>query len=278
MKSVLKIFMSSAALALLAGTAMAGVGPASTDWETTGHDLGGQRYSPLTQINKANVASLTQAWSYHLTPAGYSGRPRLVESIPIVVGNTMFIASSYGQIIALDATTGTEKWKWTMPDTDIPSARGLAYWPGTKGHGATVVFGSRLGRLYALDAATGAPTTGFGDKGVVNLKTPEVMVTGLQAVYDLPSPPIIYKNLIITGAGTPDQTPNLGPRGDTRAWDAVTGKLVWTFQTVPDPGTFGCRQLGRRQRPQPQRRQCLGLHDRGCQARHSLHAARRAQQ
>ncbi len=227
--------------AALAGTALMATAAfgAGTDWTSAGHDLGGQRYSPLTQIDKDNVANLQQAWSYHLTPAGYASRPRLVEVVPVVVGNTMYIASTYGQIIALNATTGAEIWKWTMPDSDTPSARGLSYWAGAKGAPATVVFGSRLGRLYALDAKTGQLAEGFGEHGVVNLKTPEVMQTGPNAIYNLPSPPVIYKNLIITGAGTPDGGPNYGPAGDTRAWDARTGKLVWTFHTVPRPGEFG---------------------------------------
>ena len=83
MKAVLKSAAAVTALALWATAATA----AGTDWETSGHDLGGQRYSPLTQINKSNVAGLQIAWSYHLTPAGYAGRPRLAEAIPIVVGN-----------------------------------------------------------------------------------------------------------------------------------------------------------------------------------------------
>jgi quinoprotein glucose dehydrogenase len=238
MKSVLKCVMLGSTL--LATAAFA----AGTDWQTTGHDLGGQRYSPLTQVTTSNVANLQQAWSYHLTPAGYAGRPRLVESIPLVVGNSMYIASTYGEIIALDATTGAKKWSVMLPDSDTPSARGLAYWPGAKGAAASLVFGTRMGRLYSLKASDGSRNAGFGDNGVVNLKTPEVMQTGMAATYNLPTPPVIYKNLIITGAGNPDATPNLGPRGDTRAWDAKTGKLVWTFHTVPRPGEFGADTWG----------------------------------
>ncbi len=106
---------------------------AGTDWETSGHDLGGQRYSPLTQINKDNVTGLQIAWSYHLTPAGYSGRPRLAEAIPIVVGNHMYISSPYGEVIALNATTGVQEWKFNLPDNDTPSERGVAYWAGAQG-------------------------------------------------------------------------------------------------------------------------------------------------
>src|ERR1700761_3169609 len=116
MKAVLKSAAAVTALTLMATAAVA----AGTDWQTSGHDLGGQRYSPLTQINKDNVASLQIAWSYHLTPAGYSGRPRLAESVPVVIGNSLYIASSYGEVIALNATTGAELWKYKLPDTDIP--------------------------------------------------------------------------------------------------------------------------------------------------------------
>jgi quinoprotein glucose dehydrogenase len=239
MKPLLKGTAGSVALVLLATTAFG----AGTDWTTSGHDLGGRRYSPLTQITKSNVANLQIAWTYHLTPAGYTGRPRLVESIPIVVGKHMYVASSYGEIISLNATTGAEEWKFTIPDKDTPSPRGLAYWSGN-GAPASVVFGTRMGRMYSLNAKTGKLNDGFGDHGVVNLKTPEIMVTGMQAIYDLPTPPIVYKNLLITGGTQADATPNLGPRGDTRAWDARTGKLVWTFHSVPLPGTFGADTWG----------------------------------
>ena len=101
MKAVWKSAAAVTALTLMATAAVA----AGTDWETSGHDLGGDRYSPLTQINKDNVANLQIAWSYHLTPPGYSGRPRLAESVPIVVGNHMYISSPYGEVISLNATT-----------------------------------------------------------------------------------------------------------------------------------------------------------------------------
>jgi quinoprotein glucose dehydrogenase len=240
MKAVWKSAAAVTALALWATAATA----AGTDWETSGHDLGGQRYSPLTQINKSNVAGLQIAWSYHLAPAGYTGRPRLAEDIPIVVGNHMYISSPYGEIIALNATTGAEEWKFEVPDNDAPAERGVAYWPGAKGTSATVVVGSRMGRLYSVDARTGKATDGFGDHGIVDLKTPEVMGPYPKLPYGQPAVPLIYKNLIITGAGTPDAAPNIGPVGDTRAWDVKTGKLVWTFHTTPLPGTFGYDSWG----------------------------------
>src|SRR5258705_9484416 len=97
--------------------------------------------------------------------------------------------------------------------------------------------------MYSVNASNGALNDAFGDNGVVKLKTPEVMQTGTEQAYALLSAPSIYKDLIITGAGTGEgpggSNGGLGPAGDTRAWDARTGKLVWTFHTVPRPGEFG---------------------------------------
>lgn len=233
--------VAGAALVLTAGAGLA----AGTDWPMSGQDLGANRFTSLTQITPANVANLQVAWTYHLKPGGSGDRLRMSQDIPLVIGNTMVVVSPYGQAIALDATTGKEKWKYNLPEGEIPSsqARGAAYWPGDKDHPASIVFGTNLGKLHALRIADGKPNTSFGKDGVVDLKTPEVMQTGMEASYILPSPPVVYKNLVITGSG-PGEGPGgskhgAGPAGDTRAWDLRTGKLVWTFRTVPKPGSFG---------------------------------------
>ena len=173
LKPVLKAATCMAALALLAGGARA-ADPLqkSTDWQAFGHDLGAQRYSPLTQINADNVAQLQPAWSIHLKPEGYTGRPRLAEATPLVVGDTMYITSPYDQILAVDATTGKRLWTYDLPDKDNPTRRGVSYWAGGEGAPASIVFGSRLGRLYSLNAKTGQLNPGFGENGILNLKTP----------------------------------------------------------------------------------------------------------
>src|SRR6267142_2204412 len=237
---------------LIAGVALAtGIAAASvaqnktgpTGWPSTNYVEGANRYSPLTQITLANVGTLQRAWSIHLKPAGYSGKLREDEAIPIVIGGTMYLGSPYGAVLAFDAASGAEKWRFQLPNDDIPAKRGVAYWPGGGGRPASIVFGSNAGRLYSIKASDGALNTGFGDNGIVNLKTPEVMLTGMSVPYSLLSSPTIYKNLIITGAGTGEgpggSNGGSGPAGDTRAWDATTGKLVWTFHTVPRPGEFG---------------------------------------
>jgi quinoprotein glucose dehydrogenase len=220
-----------------------------TGWSASNFDQSANRYSPLTQITPANVSTLQRAWSIHLKPAGYSGKLLTDEAIPIVVGNTMYVGSPYGAVIALDATSGAEKWKFQLPNNDIPAKRGIAHWPGAAGRPASIVFGSNTGALYSLNAATGRLNEWFGDyNGIVKTKTPEVMQTGMDVPYSHLSSPTVFKNLIITGAGTGEgaggSNGGAGPAGDTRAWDATTGKLVWTFHTVPRPGEFGYDSWG----------------------------------
>lgn len=236
----------------------------ATDWPMVNLNYEATRYSPLDQITTANVGQLKVAWVYHLKPASAAAAPaaapanahprftispwRLSEDQPLVIGGVMFVASPYGRIIALDPESGREKWAFEIPDGDTPSLRGVSYWPGAPGFAPAIIFGSRMGRLYSVDAATGKLSTGFGEGGIVELKTPEVMVTGIDKPYTLPSPPLVYKNLVITGAG-PGEGPGglnggLGPAGDTRAWDARTGKLVWTFHSTPHPGEVGHETWG----------------------------------
>jgi quinoprotein glucose dehydrogenase len=237
--------------------------PASTptDWPMVGHDPGGGRYSTLTQITLANVRDLKIAWIYHMKPAtkvdaihaadpSYSGGGfHQSEDQPLVIGQTMYVVTPYSRVVALDSSTGQEKWVFEIPDGDTASLRGASYWPGDGGSApAAIIFGTRRGRMYSISAATGHLNREFGVNGMVDLKTPEVMKTGMEKSYILPSPPTIYKNLVITGAG-PGEGPGgkdggVGPAGDTRAWDARTGKLVWTFHSVPLPGETGHETWG----------------------------------
>src|SRR5712691_2786666 len=227
-----------AATAGAVGAAQHTQGP--TGWSASNYDQSANRYSPMTQITPANVSTLQRAWSIHLKPAGYSGKLLVDEAIPIVIGNEMYVGSPYGAVIALDATSGAEKWRFQLPNNDMPAKRGLAYWPGGGGRPASIVFGSNAGALYSIDAANGRLNDWFGSKGIVDTRTPEVMQTGMTVPYSHLSSPTIFRNLIITGAGTGEgpggSNGGSGPAGDTRAWDATTGKLVWTFHTVPRKG------------------------------------------
>ena len=190
----------------------------ATDWPSTNYTQSANRYSPLTQITADNVATLERVWSIHLKPADFTGGLREDQAIPLVIGTTMYLASPYGAIIALDATTGAEQWRFEIPDNAVPSKRGLAYWPGDGDVPPSLLFGASSGGLYSIKASDGTLNAGFGENGVVNLKTPEVMRNFTDAGYLLLSSPSIYKNLVITGAGTGEGRAfpkGTGPSGDT---------------------------------------------------------------
>jgi quinoprotein glucose dehydrogenase len=222
----------------------------SNEWPTYGHDPGGQRFSPLTQITPANVAQLQVAWVYHMRPAAPAGAPAgtpppgggrgrggsgfsTSETTPLVVNGTMYITTPYGRVVALDSTTGKELWVFQVP-SGSPSTRGVEYFPGDAQTQPQIVFGTPGGRLYSLDARTGEPNSSFGDRGSIDLNTPEIL-QGLPGTNGLSSPPTVYRNLIITGGRTQENPPQ-GPAGDVRAWDIHTGKLVWSFRSVPRAG------------------------------------------
>jgi quinoprotein glucose dehydrogenase len=217
-----------------------------------GHDGESTRYSPLTQINVGNVGRLKQAWTFHLTPSDQPPaeaapanslaarlRFRRTETTPLMVDGVIYMPSPYNRVIALDAATGKQIWEHKLDNNTNAATRGVAYWPGdlkTK-TAPRVVFGTSDGLLIALDAKTGKPAQGFGENGCVDLKQ-GVMNGFANGRFSLSSPPSVYKNVIITGAVV-QESPTLGPSGDTRGWDAITGKLLWTFHSVPRPGEQG---------------------------------------
>src|SRR5450631_2929697 len=159
------------------------------------------------------------------------------EVTPVVAGGMMFISSPYHKIVALNPENGQEIWNYGTPGNGLPSQRGVEYWPGDGSHPAEVLCGTRDGKLIALVAKTGKPVAGFGINGVVDMRTPAV-TDGQEGMLGMTSPPIMYKNLVITGSIVPE-FPGKGPWGDVRAWNVLTGKLVWTFHSVPRRGEKG---------------------------------------
>lgn len=244
---------------------------AETAAPSAGQDSGPVRYFPLKQINTGNVSELKVVWKFDTEVAdappppppvvnhsGISGeapaqaaespgsgaqsapakRParrfvRMSESIPIVVDNVLYMSTAYRQIVALDADTGNKIWEYNSPHP--PALRGISYWPGTKGFPPEIVYGTIDGWLIALDAKTGKLVPGFGDGGMVNLRIGVITEKYPDARLGITSPLSFYKNYVITGS-SPGERPAFGAEGDIRAWDMRTGKVVWTFHTVPRPG------------------------------------------
>jgi len=199
------------------------------DWPTYSRDLAGTRFSPLDQIALTNVASLAEVWSVPVARSatedddapGPSGNPL---ATPIAVDGVMYLPVRGHEVLALDAATGREIWRSSLPAPEGTEARGVAYWPGDDELAARILVMAGP-TLIALDAATGMPSRGFGRDGVAQVTVPWRGI------------PLIYGNLAILGTRTGEM--NRGMPGDTRAFDVRTGRHVWSFHTVPMPGEVG---------------------------------------
>ena len=197
-------------------------------------DLAGTRYSPLAQINTENVSKLTLVWTYRLRAEGAGpSAASFNEVTPIVVNEVMYLAAG-NKVVALEPDSGKEIWRYELKVGLVPQ-RGVAYWPGDSDNPPRIIFTS-LHKLVALDARTGKLDPKFGEGGEVTMDVPFAEV------------PTVYKNVILIGANVygPGET-NLHPQdeywagipGDSRAFDARTGKKLWTFHTIPWPGEVG---------------------------------------
>ena len=153
-----------------------------------------------------------------------------------MINGVMYITTGARKVAALEPETGKELWTYDVAD-GAPATRGLEFWPGDQQSPASVFFGTSSGKLIALNAKTGKPVPGFGNEGIVDMK-PGALNGLANSSFGLSSPPIVYKNVVITGAHV-QEGPSVGSAGDTRAWDAHTGKLLWTFHSVPRPGETG---------------------------------------
>ena len=214
---------------------------AQQDWPSFAHDPAAQRYSPLTQINTGNVQKLKPAWQYGIDPGGVdlTAATRALtstEAVPVMAGGILYAPTVHHSIVALEPETGKEIWKYELVRVAAP-LRGVTYWPGEKEIPAQILAGLSDGRLIALNAKTGKLVPGFGKEGTVDLRA-GVADKFPDAAYHMASPGAIYRNLIITGAQGKEDDPD-GPAMDVRAWDLRTGKLVWTFHTIPHPGEPG---------------------------------------
>ena len=214
--------MRPLSLVLLLGISVRG----QTDWPTFGNDPGARRYSPLRQIHGGNVAKLQPAWTFR------TGKPGS-EAVPVVIKGVMYVNAPDG-VYALVPETGELLWKYEASPVAL---RGLAYWPGSAGLHPRVFTGSGP-NLLALDVTTGKPAPGFGNEGRLDLKK-GVLGDLKDGRYDLQSPPAIFGDIVITGCSNGEGSPTGGAYGDIRGWDAKTGKLLWTFHTVPRPAEPG---------------------------------------
>ena len=201
------------------------------DYTTWSEYLGGpdrNHYSSLTQINPQNVSQLQVAWSYSAPDSGQ------MQMSPIIVDGVLFGMTAAVQAFALDAATGRELWCFGDPlKTWHSTSRGVAYWANGDDKRILCTIGPHL---YALDARTGQPILTFGEQGKVDLH--EGLPESAKNKFIISNTPgTVFENLIILPLRVSEGA-DAAP-GDVRAFDVVTGKLVWTFHTIPYPYEMG---------------------------------------
>lgn len=220
------------ALTILANIALRKSSP-DTNWAEYNGDGNRSHYSPLTQISAANVQHLKDAWTYSSGGADTAGNRSQMQCNPIVIDGVLYGVSAGTQAFALNAATGQELWKTALTDNGGTTSRGLTYW--AEGKARVIFFGA--GRwLYCLDATSGKSVKSFGQEGRIDLLD-GVQRPGADEYIRPNTPNTIYKNLIIVGSRVSENEAAL--LGDVRAYDVRTGRLVWTFRTIPAPGEYG---------------------------------------
>lgn len=214
------------------------------DWLAYGGTGYGQRYSALSEITPGNIDRLEVAWVFHTGDMAGPDDPEetTFEVTPLKVGDTLYLCTPHSRVIALDAATGAERWRFD-PNVQVDrssqhlTCRGVAYADLAESPTATstpacqrrIFLPTIDARLFALDAATGEPCADFGEQGVLRL---DVRMPNLSpGYYMLTSPPVIAGGLVITGAAINDNVSVDNPSGVIRAFDARSGELVWNWDS-----------------------------------------------
>ena len=224
------------------------------DWPSYGGDNGSQKYSILDQINADNVSKLEVSWEWesvdnptvsaNLEEGNNRAVPAAYKATPIVVDGVMYVSTSFGRIVALDAFSGelrwsfdTAAWQAGRPMNLGYNTRGVAHW--RKGDKQRLFFATYDSYLWSIDLATGMPDPDFGESGRVDL------VLGLgrdfeRRLYGVISPPLVTNDRVIVNSAIHDSPQSLEmPPGDVRAFDPETGEVVWVFHTIPQAGEYG---------------------------------------
>src|SRR5438128_9835552 len=226
---------------------------AKGEWPYYTADLKGTRYSPLDQINGSNFNKLEVAWRFKTDVLGPRPEYKL-EGTPVMVNGVLYTTGGTRRsVVALDAKTGELMWAHSLREgrraAIAPrqlSGRGVSYWTDGRGDDR-VIYVTTGYRLVELNAHTGAMINSFGTNGIVDLKQGAVFGKGQQIDLEsgeigVHSTPLIVKDVAIIGSsfreGATVSTHN-NTKGLVRAFDVRTGKLLWTFNTIPSPGAFG---------------------------------------
>jgi quinoprotein glucose dehydrogenase len=222
------------------------------EWPAYAGTYAAARYSPLAQIDRGNAKDLHVVWRWKSPDQAIKdsdpkvGPSRANESTPLMVGGTLYTSTSLSQVAAIDAATGETKWVFDpkvyenglgIPANDGWLHRGVAYWRSADDE--RIVMLTAFAQMFALDAKTGKPIQSFGTGGRVDLSQ------GLRRpvdpdYYTMSSPPVIVRGVIVVGSSVMDWWGHRpSPPGDVRGFDVSSGRLLWTFHTVPQDGEPG---------------------------------------
>jgi quinoprotein glucose dehydrogenase len=234
---------------VLGSLAIAPNNRAAGEWRAYGADLANTKYSPLDQITRDNVGTLRVAWRWRsidqdVLAARSDLHTFLNEGTPVMAGGRLYTVTSLSQVAAIDPATGRTIWAYDPKSYEAGQPvnlgfvnRGLAYW--RDGDVERLFFGTGDGHLIALDARSGRPVTAFGDGGRIDL-THGLRRPVDRAMYSVTSPPIVARGVVVVGSSVLDPVlRQTGAPGDVRGFDAHTGRLRWTFHTIPERGEAG---------------------------------------
>ena len=216
------------------------------EWPHWGADLGSSKYSALDQINRDNVKNLRIAWRWK--SQNFGPRPQSnMEATPLMIGGVLYTTAGFRpNVVAIDAATGETLWTYRLDEGQRGDraprsvSRGVEYW--SDGKQARIILITRGYQLVSLDAKTGLPDPAFGRNGIIDLYQDFDQPPPGDGVISSTSPAVVVRNVIVIGAamvgGTAPRSKE-NTKGYIRGFDVRSGKRLWTFHTVPQPGEFG---------------------------------------
>lgn len=211
--------------------------PAGEDWPAWGGSDAATRYSPLDQITPQNVGQLEKAWEFRTGAMPQESDAYAAETTPLKVGDNLYLCSALNTLIAVDAVTGKEEWRYDpqVSEDAIPysaSCRGVTWYrnpDALEGDACRdrIIQGTIDARLIAVDAETGQPCAGFGNNGEISIE--EGLGDTVPGWVAITAPPVVVRGIVVTGHQVKDGQAEDAPSGVIRGYDAITGELAWAW-------------------------------------------------
>jgi quinoprotein glucose dehydrogenase len=246
MKNTLRTLLLAASVVAVTALVSGQTGAKNGEWPHWGADHANTKYSPLDQINRDNVKTLRVAWRWK--SENHGPRPQNnMEATPLMVGGVLYTTAGFRpNVVAIDGATGETLWVYRIDEGERGDraprsvSRGVEYW--TDGKQERIILITRGYQLVSLDAKTGVPDPKFGRNGVIDLYQDFDQPPPGDGVISSTSPAVVVKDVVVIGAamvgGTAPRSKE-NTKGYIRGFDIRSGKRLWTFHTIPQPGEFG---------------------------------------